>query len=726
MRRERTEFAFMKKTVITSLLALFLIATGRLDAVDESSADEIPWNVARVDLKADNEPTSSLLEKFGRMQGIPMVIGTRVGGKVSGSFVDVDAHVFLDAVCDAKGLAWFYDGVKIHVERKVDLLVRHIPVQYVSVDSFRNAMWNLGFASGPAEAGGNVKQGRRGGFIALSGVPNFVALAESLIAELDGIEAGRQGEKGEEIVTRHFRLKYASASDQLVQTGGSEIKIAGMATILQEMLGKQTSGSSLSTGDITTRSASRLVSRRMMGLTAATAGRSGEQSTYEGGGSGDGGRNEDASADQYRPFFEPTITANTRLNGVIVKDTVSRISLYENLIRELDVPTRIIEIRCSIVDVNSDDKRIFSTEFLGNYLTGRGEVRHFGFDADRGKFDGNDIEGQTPSFVDGADLARGVGGRLSTLITGDSWDILTRIKAMEEKGIAQVVTSPMVLTEENREANIRVDSTVYVRLQGERDVDLTEVTTGVQFRVTPSVMEEDGKRNFNMRINITDGSFVDQSVDDIPATHESAITTSANVPENRTLLLGGYFVEKKFNNRRQVPILGDIPIVGRLFGSREKTHGRMQRFFFLTPRLVNAQDPGKLLGGETFRETGDDYLEMVRQKEIPIVSAPPTIFAEIADTRYGQVGFKQGAQAVEPVAAQVVQPMKQSAQAGQQVRIPTYQSYGLPVLPAVAPAAGEIGQPQAEVPGNGVLPEQKSRTVQFRGFRGWKPGRPRR
>jgi type III secretion protein C len=611
----------MKKIGMKVLLATIILTAGAVNAASEFRNDVIPWTVARVDLTANNESTSSLLEKFGRSQSMPLIVGNKVGGRVSGSFTDVDAQVFLDAICDAQNLAWFYDGQRLYVERIPDLLVRHMPVRHINSEKFSEIMWNLGFSSGPDNVGGNVKEGRRGGFITLAGVPFFVEMGESLIRELDDNEMNRLSK---EVVTRHFRLQYASASDQTVISGGETIKIAGVARILQEMLGNS-SGGAFSTGDLKFKSTNRLVSRRAIGLTATSEEPYGP--SFGMGNDADtspnqlGGKQNSKQEDE----FEPTITANTRLNGVIIKDVVQRMTFYEDLIKKLDVPTRIIEIQCSIVDVNVDDSRFFSTEFLGNYVNSRGEKRQFGFDADRGTFDGNDVESARPSFLETTDLARGIGGRFSSVLAGSNWDILSRIKAMEEKGIAQVITSPMVLTEENRQASIRVDSTVYVRLQGERNVGLTDVTTGVQFRVTPSVVEDGSQRNFNMKIDIIDGSFTDQSVDDIPATQESAITTSANIPENRTLLLGGYYVEKEFRNRRQIPILGDIPVLGRLFGAREKSHGRKQRFFFLTPRLVNSQqdingEASKVVGGETLLNSADDMLDGLRDKGVSIKS----------------------------------------------------------------------------------------------------------
>ena len=281
----------------------------------------------------------------------------------------------------------------------------------------------------------------------------------------------------------------------------------------------------------------------------------------------------------------PMVVVNTRLNAVIVRDVAARMPLYEELITMLDVPTHTIEITASIVDIDASTSRQFGLEILGG-RSGSNTFR-LGYDADRGNFDPVDTQGEIPSFIDGANLARGGGLNATALLGGSSLQLLTRLRALEEVGAAQVVSSPSVLTMENVEAVIRTDEKVYVRVAGNMETDLFDVTTGVQFRVTPTIISDGGANSFRLSIEVTDGSFLDTTVDDIPSTRESAITTQAVVPESKTLLLGGYFVERKSRNGRQVPVLSKIPVLGKLFTSKERNHERTQRFFFITPRLVN-------------------------------------------------------------------------------------------------------------------------------------------
>ena len=123
-----------------------------------------------------------------------------------------------------------------------------------------------------------------------------------------------------------------------------------------------------------------------------------------------------------------------------------------------------------------------------------------------------------------------------------------------------------------------------------------------------------------LQIEIRDGNFNDNSVDEIPTSSESAISTRAMIPDSRTLLLGGGFVERQFNNRRQVPLLGDIPLAGKLFGSQERDHVRAQRFFFLTPRLVDLSEDSHEVEQEPLESVPGGDMDMTRALPLPYVS----------------------------------------------------------------------------------------------------------
>ncbi|HEY1053448.1 MAG TPA: type III secretion system outer membrane ring subunit SctC [Prosthecobacter sp.] len=581
-----------------------------------------PWRSARVNFAASQRPVRDLLKEFAAAQKMPLSLSDSVKGVVSGTFQNIETQKFLNAMCESNDLTWFYDGVRLNIESADEVLSRPLSLPSLSAEGLSEVLYSMGYSSGPPGREVEARRGHRMGLILLVGGPQYVQATEALARDLDSQESRRSTE---EISVRTFRLNYASAIDLNYNTGSTTTRVPGVVSSLQNLMMNQVPGSSLSTGTEETELERSRPGLRGTGL-AAIGQQPGNPFMQERPAAGMGmaqQQPERATAPDPRDPRAPMIVADARLNAVLVRDVAARMPLYEELIRMLDVPTRAIEITAAIVDIDSNNGRNVGLELLG-FGKDKNDMFRLGFDADRGLFDGNNTQGQTPSFFDGANLARGGGLNATALIGGAGYQLLTRLRAIEQAGAGQIVSSPSVLTMENVQAVIRTDEKVYVRVAGNMQVDLFDVSTGVQLRVTPTLVREGGRQDYRLQIDIKDGSFVDQTVDNIPTTRESAINTQAIVPENKTLLLGGYFVERRTDNKRRVPLLHKIPVLGKVFSQDEKAHNRSQRFFFITPRLVEvgreatapsnfadtqANDlllPDRLAADETSRKQAED------------------------------------------------------------------------------------------------------------------------
>ncbi len=564
--------------IITTLAAATLLLTGApLLAQDY---DRVPWRTARVSFVAQQKSIRELLKEFATSQNLPLALSDSVKGVVSGSFKNIQTEQFLNSVCEANDLMWFYDGVRMNIESTDEMLSRPISIPYVTPLALSDVLFSVGYASGPPGRQVTVKSGHRPGLMLLVGGPQYIQATEALARDLDGQEKTRVNEQ---ITVRAFRLNYASASDITLNTGTTSSIVPGVARSLQNLMANQLPGSVMSTGPQETERPRSRDGLRGTGL--ASIGTQKPNPLVPERQAPGGGQDRVPPPDPNDPRA-PMVVVDARLNAVLVRDVAARMPLYEDLIRMLDVPTRAIEITAAIVDIDTDNGRQIGFELLGFGKNGNDFFR-LGYDADRGQFDGTNTQGQIPSFFDGSNLARGAGLNATALIGGAGYQLLTRLRAIEQIGAGQIVSSPSVLTMENVQAVIRTDEKVYVRVEGNMEVDLFDVSTGVQLRVTPTLVKEAGHTDCRLQIDIKDGSFVDQRVDDIPTTRESSINTQAIVPENKTLLLGGYFVERRIRNTAQVPLLSKVPGLGKLFSRNERNHERTQRFFFITPRLVD-------------------------------------------------------------------------------------------------------------------------------------------
>jgi type III secretion protein C len=108
--------------------------------------------------------------------------------------------------------------------------------------------------------------------------------------------------------------------------------------------------------------------------------------------------------------------------------------------------------------------------------------------------------------------------------------------------------------------------------------------------VTPFVVGESGAPQIRLAVTIEDGSISnDTVVDGIPVVDRSSLNTQAVIASGENLLLGGLVRERDIKNTDKVPLLGDIPAVGKLFQRTITTELRKERLYLITPRLVGEQ-----------------------------------------------------------------------------------------------------------------------------------------
>ena len=266
------------------------------------------------------------------------------------------------------------------------------------------------------------------------------------------------------------------------------------------------------------------------------------------------------------------IVADTLSNSVVIRDRADRMADYAELVAALDVEPEMIEIEATIIDLNTDRLRELGVNWRVQGDEAEGLFR-------RGSAADEDL-------VPGGDIARRGQGGVVSLVLGDSTRFLARIRALEAQGAARVVSKPHVMTLSNVEALLDTTSTFFVRVEGEEEVDLFDVSVGTTLRVTPHVFDDDGDgTRIRLRVNIEDGSTTDRLVDRIPVIERSTINTQALINEDESLLIGGLVREINAEGVSKVPVLGSIPGLGVLFRNTAQTSSRLERMFLITPRV---------------------------------------------------------------------------------------------------------------------------------------------
>ena len=500
-------------------------------------------------IKAREQPLDKFIRQLSGQMGVPVVVAPGVSGTVNGDFAKPAGEVLRDLE-KAFQIGFYYDGAVVHAypssELSREILYVDPPVAQRVLDNARSL--------GLPDADNRIEAADMG--LVLTGSTRFVEQVRELA------EAARDtgGPDASPETFRVFKLRYGWADDVSLVVGGQNVRLPGVASLLRNLVDPSGAG----TGPLGVERepvGASLPGLRGQGLQSAPAdpgaaelpeaARAAASALVR----GDGG----ASNVQ--------IVADPLNNAVVIRDRADRMPAYERLIETLDVEPLMVEIEATIIDVNTARLRQLGIEWRASGSDAAGLV---------------DLAGA----ADIATAPAGAGGGIVSLVLGDRSRFIARVRALEEQGAAHIVSKPHVITLANVEALLDNTSTFFVRVEGEEEVDLFNVSVGTALRVTPHVLEGPSGTNIKLLVSIEDGSTSDREVDSIPVIDRSTINTQALVGEGQSLLIGGLIRESNEDSVSKVPLLGDIPGIGALFRNKARSTRQDERLFLITPRVA--------------------------------------------------------------------------------------------------------------------------------------------
>ncbi|MCM8765728.1 MAG: hypothetical protein NC920_02630 [Candidatus Omnitrophica bacterium] len=280
---------------------------------------------------------------------------------------------------------------------------------------------------------------------------------------------------------------------------------------------------------------------------------------------------------------------DSRSNRMLVVDTPLNLSKIEDLIKQVDVKPRQVNIEAKILDVSLTD-----TESLGIEWT---------WVKPRGGASTDDT--LTSGFK--VDSATGAGKGFFKYGTLDAAEIALVLEALMKRERANVLSKPTITTLNNEEAKINVTSkipyqtgTITTETGGgttTTSVSWAEKEVGVTLSVTPYICESG---EIIMKIEPT-ASLLQGYTSDDPKTRYPLImtrsaTTQVMVRDGETLVIGGLITQELRDTKTGVPVLGDIPILGLPFQKRGKELKNTELIIFITPHIVPAMEEVKPQG----------------------------------------------------------------------------------------------------------------------------------
>lgn len=170
--------------------------------------------------------------------------------------------------------------------------------------------------------------------------------------------------------------------------------------------------------------------------------------------------------------------------------------------------------------------------------------------------------------------------------------VLAKINALAQQGKASVRANPRIMTIEGQEASITIATDefflVNVGSVAFPSQTLQKVQAGIVLKLTPFVTEQ---RDITMKLEpeVSDVTSRSQAQGQpIITIGRRTASTTIRVKDGETIVIGGLVQERTSDSLKKVPLLGDIPLAGKMFQKTEKSTKRNEVVIFITPHLLDA------------------------------------------------------------------------------------------------------------------------------------------
>ncbi|MDD5072788.1 MAG: hypothetical protein PHX64_03205 [Candidatus Omnitrophica bacterium] len=295
-----------------------------------------------------------------------------------------------------------------------------------------------------------------------------------------------------------------------------------------------------------------------------------------------------------------TVT-DTPTNQAMAKDLIS---LWDTGSTQVRIQARFVEIQVTDIEELGIEWQIFKAQRYP--MDKNGHWSNFGTSVSSGTLSEDQANA---AFFGTANETSGLGLTIGKFTNaGDMYRAY--IKALIEQGKASLLSSPSVTTISGQMANIQVANIVpyasdFTRTNiGTADFPVmveiykvAEKVTGISLEVTPSVGGD--SKVVTMDIHPEVSILVDQipisSSDDFPANlgypviDTRTTQTSVVVKSGETVVLGGLIREDERTTKRKIPVLGDIPLLGRLFTTDHTDKSKKNLLIFLTATILDSR-----------------------------------------------------------------------------------------------------------------------------------------
>ena len=298
---------------------------------------------------------------------------------------------------------------------------------------------------------------------------------------------------------------------------------------------------------------------------------------------------------------------------LVIYDYAENIGEIESLLSELDTRPAQVLVEATILQTQVNEANAWGIDFA--VINDLDFTDFFGFGGARNVVGSIIDDKVTPSDNEGVVINSLTGntsgpGTLKLGIIQD--DIGLFIRMLDEVSDVSILSNPKILALNRQPARVLVGrklgflNTTSTQTATTQTVEFLDTGTQLSFR---PFISKDGNIRLELKPRVSEGVIREASdatgaAVTIPDEITQEITTNVIVPDGSTVVLGGLFKETTMLSRRQIPILGDIPIIGAAFKGHDDDVVREEIIFMIKPTIVSDEvllDEGDRALAETER-----------------------------------------------------------------------------------------------------------------------------
>lgn len=303
------------------------------------------------------------------------------------------------------------------------------------------------------------------------------------------------------------------------------------------------------------------------------------------------------------------VSADKSTNSLVVTASPADFETVRRVVNRLDIPRDQVYVESTIMELSVDKSFNFSTNIVspqGGLLTGSvTNPKTLGLLTN-------------PLAATGAILPFMTGKTQTIQVDGKDFkvkNIVGLINTLQKNAGGNILATPQILTMDNIEAEFVSEEKVPVAsavagVGGSVQSSFTDKSAKISLNIKPSINKMSNFVKLDIKAQLEE--FSDRASSAAagapPGTSARSAKTTITVADGDTVVLGGLTKEKVSESQSKVPLLGDIPVLGWLFKSEERSKTKTNLLIFLTPKIIRQYEAIRTVLDQKLKER-DDFLE---------------------------------------------------------------------------------------------------------------------